>query len=173
MVNIVTLPTGPKYALDVSFGGDGPTHPLTLIPGHTSRNLDVQQVRLIHDNIPHQTDLSQKLWIYQYRNGAERERNSFDPLALRQQILPVEHQLSQNLPLFLRARIAKDRIHLLKGLALRLRNQEVGPNAGEKAKADEKDSQTVAVEIATPLVCGALGKTSAGKAQLRALYKAL
>ena len=98
MVNIVTLPTGPKYALDVSFGGDGPTHPLTLIPGHTSRNLDVQQVRLIHDNIPHQTDLSQKLWIYQYRNGAERERNSFDPLALRQQIVRRARNLTERCP---------------------------------------------------------------------------
>ncbi|KAK6062525.1 arylamine n-acetyltransferase 1 [Seiridium cupressi] len=55
IVNIVTLPTGERYAVDVAFGGDGPTAPLPLESG------------LIHQNLGTQ----------QYRNGADREWNSY------------------------------------------------------------------------------------------------
>jgi arylamine N-acetyltransferase len=77
VVNIVTLADGSKYHMDVGFGGDGATKPLPLIDGHVTQNLGSQEVRLVHGNIPDQTDLSQKLWIYQYRNGPEKDWNSF------------------------------------------------------------------------------------------------
>ncbi|KAF8855905.1 arylamine N-acetyltransferase 1 [Acephala macrosclerotiorum] len=77
IVNIVTLPTGEKYHLDVGFGGDGATHPLPLIDGHESINLGTQVVRLIHSPIPCNVDQSQKWWIYQYRNSPTQEWNSF------------------------------------------------------------------------------------------------
>jgi hypothetical protein len=41
------------------------------------RNLGSQDVRLIHDHLPKQRLLEPKVWIYQYRNGAEKEWNSF------------------------------------------------------------------------------------------------
>lgn len=77
VVIIVTLADGAKYAIDVSFGGDGPTHPLLMESGVVSTNLGAQEVRLMHGNIPEQTDTSAKLWIYQYRNGADAPWNSF------------------------------------------------------------------------------------------------
>lgn len=77
IVNIVTLPTGEKYHLDVGFGGDGATHPLPLIDGHESTNLGSQVVRLIHSPIPCNVDQSQKWWVYQYRNLPAQEWNSF------------------------------------------------------------------------------------------------
>lgn len=81
-MNIVTLPDGSKYMLDVGFGGDGATKPLPLISGHVEQNLGPQQIRLIHSHISqqtHQTDQApnNKLWIYQYRNGWDKEWNSF------------------------------------------------------------------------------------------------
>ncbi|ETS77144.1 hypothetical protein PFICI_11018 [Pestalotiopsis fici W106-1] len=86
IVNIVTFPdqdvapTEPKqYAVDVAFGGDGPTAPLPLISGTIHQNLGTQQVRLLRDWIPtqvHRTEES-KLWIYQYRNSADAEWNSY------------------------------------------------------------------------------------------------
>jgi arylamine N-acetyltransferase len=63
--------------LDVGFGGDGATKPLPLISGHIVQNLGPQEIRLIYSTITQQTDQSKKLWIYQYRNGADREWNSF------------------------------------------------------------------------------------------------
>jgi arylamine N-acetyltransferase len=77
IVNIVTLPCGSKYVLDVGFGGDGATKPLPLISGHVTSNLGTQEIRLLHSTIPQQMDQSQKLWIYQYRNGRDKEWNSF------------------------------------------------------------------------------------------------
>ena len=63
--------------LDVGFGGDGATKPLPLIDGHIVQNLGPQEIRLVYGNIPPQTDKTQKLWIYQYRNGKNMEWNSF------------------------------------------------------------------------------------------------
>ncbi|UNI17780.1 hypothetical protein JDV02_004099 [Purpureocillium takamizusanense] len=45
--------------------------------GTAVQNLGPQQVRLVYDNIPKQRLREPKLWIYQYRNGANREWNSF------------------------------------------------------------------------------------------------
>jgi arylamine N-acetyltransferase len=77
VVNIVTLPSGEKYVLDVGFGGDGATKPLPLISGHVTQNLGTQEIRLIYDTIPPQVDQSKKLWIYQYRNSTSQDWNSF------------------------------------------------------------------------------------------------
>lgn len=78
IVNIVHLPSGEKFALDVAFGGDGPITPLGLEdPGTTIPNIGLQQVRLIHDTISKQQLDTPKLWIYQYRNGPDKEWNSF------------------------------------------------------------------------------------------------
>lgn len=63
--------------LDVGFGGDGATKPLPLISGHIEQNLGAQEIRLVHSTISQQTDQSKKLWIYQYRNGIDKEWNSF------------------------------------------------------------------------------------------------
>jgi arylamine N-acetyltransferase len=78
IVNIVTLPSGKRFSVDVGFGGDGPTKPLPLVSGHVTQNLGPQEVRLIHGNMPGQSvPIQQKVWIYQYRNGANKEWNSF------------------------------------------------------------------------------------------------
>jgi arylamine N-acetyltransferase len=79
IVNIVTLASGDKYVLDVGFGGDGPTKPLPLVHGRAVRNLGTQEVRLVREHIPLQTLRTEesKLWIYQYRNGADLDWNSF------------------------------------------------------------------------------------------------
>ncbi len=77
IVNIVTLESGEKWMLDVAFGGDGPTKPLPLISEHVTRNLGTQEVRLIYGTIPQQLEQTQKLWIYQYRNGEGKDWNSF------------------------------------------------------------------------------------------------
>ncbi|OQE46984.1 hypothetical protein PENCOP_c001G08959 [Penicillium coprophilum] len=77
IVNIVRLPSGAEYHLDAAFGGDGPTSPLPLISGQITKNLGSQEVRLIYDNMPKQTRKEQKVWIYQYRNGADKPWNSF------------------------------------------------------------------------------------------------
>jgi arylamine N-acetyltransferase len=45
--------------------------------GEAVPNLGAQQVRLLHDTIPKQQLQSPKLWIYQYRNGPDKEWNSF------------------------------------------------------------------------------------------------
>ncbi|KAL2845657.1 hypothetical protein BJY01DRAFT_180324 [Aspergillus pseudoustus] len=76
--NIVHLPSGQRYSIDVGFGGDGPTSPLPLNElGQAVQNLGRQEVRLIHDNIPKQKLKEPKLWIFQYRNAPENEWNSF------------------------------------------------------------------------------------------------
>lgn len=40
-------------------------------------NLGTQEVRLVRENIPKQRLEEPKLWVYQYRNGADKEWNSF------------------------------------------------------------------------------------------------
>ncbi|KAJ5960734.1 uncharacterized protein N7479_007884 [Penicillium vulpinum] len=77
IVNIARLPSGVEYHLDAAFGGDGPTSPLPLISGQITKNLGSQEVRLIYDNMPKQTRKEQKVWIYQYRNAADKPWNSF------------------------------------------------------------------------------------------------
>lgn len=63
--------------VDVGFGGDGATKPLPMISGHSVHNLGTQEVRLVYDTIPQLLDQTKPLWIYQYRNGADQEWNSF------------------------------------------------------------------------------------------------
>jgi arylamine N-acetyltransferase len=75
-VSLVTLENGDKYSLDVAFGGDGPTIPMKLESGLVCTNLGSQQIRLIHEDIP-QFATDNRFWIYQYRNGADREWNTF------------------------------------------------------------------------------------------------
>lgn len=76
--NIIHLPDGSKFSADVAFGGDGPTLPLLMDDQATThRNLGSQDVRLIHDVLPKQRLLEPKVWIYQYRNGTDKEWNSF------------------------------------------------------------------------------------------------
>lgn len=78
--NIVHLPSGERYSIDIAFGGDGPTNPLPMDDsGIPIQNLGAQQVRLVHEWIPKQNKRSagDKLWVYQYRNGPEKEWNSF------------------------------------------------------------------------------------------------
>ncbi|CAG8891795.1 unnamed protein product [Penicillium egyptiacum] len=77
IVNIVRLPSGVEYHLDAAFGGDGPTSPLPLISGQIAKNLGSQEVRLVYDNMPKQMRREQKVWIYQYRNAADKPWNSF------------------------------------------------------------------------------------------------
>lgn len=45
--------------------------------GSVIQNLGAQEVRLIHTNIPQQLLREPKLWVYQYRNSAKEEWNSF------------------------------------------------------------------------------------------------
>lgn len=68
MVNIVTLADGGKYMLDVGFGADGPTRPLPLLEGIVCQGIAFQELRLVRENIPANTDPSQRLWIYQTRH---------------------------------------------------------------------------------------------------------
>jgi arylamine N-acetyltransferase len=76
-VNIIILPDGSRYSCDVGFGGDGPTRPLPLISGNIIPNLGSQEIRLQHEVIPDYLTEPQKLWVYQYRNGAAKPWNSF------------------------------------------------------------------------------------------------
>ncbi|KAM0250033.1 hypothetical protein ACHAQJ_008802 [Trichoderma viride] len=76
--NIIHLPDGTKFSADVAFGGDGPTLPLPMNDeAAIHHNLGSQSVRLIHDFLPKQRLLEPKVWIYQYRNGTDKEWNSF------------------------------------------------------------------------------------------------
>lgn len=76
-MNIVQLPSGTEYHLDAAFGGDGPTRPLPLISGHITTNLGTQEVRLIRGSMAKQSRPEREVWIYQYRNNASKEWNSF------------------------------------------------------------------------------------------------
>ena len=71
VVSLVTLADGSKYHVDVGFGGDGPTAPLPLVEGQVHANLGTQEVRLVRDWIPTQTQRTEasRLWVYQYRNN--------------------------------------------------------------------------------------------------------
>ena len=96
VINIVTLKDGNRYHVDVGFGGDGATRPLPLVENHTTTNLGMQEVRLVRDFIPTQTVRkhdSQKLWLYQYRNGPEMEWNSFYAFP-ETEFLPADLEIS-------------------------------------------------------------------------------
>lgn len=76
MINIVTLPGGEKFMLDVGFGNDGPTRPLPLSHGVVSQGILSQELRLVRENIAQNTDPNQMLWIYQRRYSSEDEWTS-------------------------------------------------------------------------------------------------
>ena len=76
MINIVTLPDGQKYMLDVGFGSDGPTRPLPLVHEQVSQGILPQELRLVKENIAQNTDPDQKLWIYQRRYSPQDEWTS-------------------------------------------------------------------------------------------------
>jgi arylamine N-acetyltransferase len=79
IVNIVTLSDGTKWMVDVAFGGDGATKPMPLVENNVLQNLGTQEIRLVKDHIPAQVDRrpETRMWVYQYRNSAVQDWNSF------------------------------------------------------------------------------------------------
>lgn len=57
--------------VDVGFGGNGPTHPLSLVDGETSVGIAPEELRLLWTNIAQHSDPSQRIWVYQHRNDAQ------------------------------------------------------------------------------------------------------
>lgn len=95
-MNIVTLPDTTRWMVDVGFGGDGASKPLPLIDGHVTRNIGTQDIRLVRDFIPAQTNRSsdeRKLWIYQYRNSPEKDWNSFFAFSDALEFLPADYHV--------------------------------------------------------------------------------
>ncbi|KAL8769065.1 MAG: hypothetical protein Q9209_004851 [Squamulea sp. 1 TL-2023] len=73
MVNIITI-AGTKYMVDVGFGGNGATAPLTLEESETGcERIVPSEMRLIRSNIQQNTDPDQRLWLYQARESSDRE----------------------------------------------------------------------------------------------------
>jgi arylamine N-acetyltransferase len=73
---IVTVDSGEKYNIDVSFSGDGPTVPMPLKSGDVIPNLGTQEIRLVHAKID-QFETDQEFWIYQYRNRPDAPWNHY------------------------------------------------------------------------------------------------
>jgi arylamine N-acetyltransferase len=73
MVNIVKLSDGKKYMVDVGFGANVATRPLPLEEGCTCKGIFAREMRLVYENIPPNSDPTQKLWIYQYRDPPAEE----------------------------------------------------------------------------------------------------
>jgi arylamine N-acetyltransferase len=78
IVSIVEI-DGEKFHVDIAFGGDCATLPMPLVDGLVHQNMGTQQIRLVRDWIPTQLKRTEqtKLWIYEYRNGEDKEWNSF------------------------------------------------------------------------------------------------
>lgn len=152
--------------VDAAFGGDGPTAPLQLISGAISNNLGTQDVRLILDTLPGQTRQEPKYWIYQYRNGPERDWNSYYcfteiewfhqdfevvnrftswEVLERGQVLAVrfirngeEGEVVQHLPVYDHARILKGEDGLYVIGKLMLVDKELKLNAGGRTRVIER-----------------------------------
>lgn len=93
IVNIVTLPDSTRWMLDVGFGGDGATVPVPLVENQPTPNIGTQEIRLARDFLPDQTlrdDPARQMWIYQYRNAADREWNSFYAFSELVEFLPAD-----------------------------------------------------------------------------------
>ncbi|KAK3296727.1 arylamine N-acetyltransferase 2 [Chaetomium fimeti] len=78
LVNIVAVAGQPvRFALDVGFGGDGMTRPMPLVEGVVHHNsIGTQEVRFGRRFIPNQRfrgEGAEKMWVYEVRNGAEKE----------------------------------------------------------------------------------------------------
>ena len=67
MVNIVSLPDGARFLVDVGFGHNGPTEPLLMVDGHEEASIPPATMRLVREKIPATTNPSDHLWIYQHR----------------------------------------------------------------------------------------------------------
>nr|XP_001401938.2 arylamine N-acetyltransferase 1 [Aspergillus niger CBS 513.88] len=64
---LIVLIDGQKYAVDVGFGGNGPTRPLPLKEDSVSVCMAPTEMRLVHEALPEYVDQTQKVWIYQIR----------------------------------------------------------------------------------------------------------
>ena len=73
MVNILTIPSGRRFLLDVGFGANGPTQPLPLVANEVSPGVLPQELRLVYEKIEENTNPDQRLWIYQSRNTPHDE----------------------------------------------------------------------------------------------------
>lgn len=73
---IVTLGSGEKYHVDVSFSGDGPTCPMPLNEEDAISNLGAQEIRLVRSKIA-QFESDIEWWIYQYCNQLDAPWNSY------------------------------------------------------------------------------------------------
>ncbi|KAF2726122.1 arylamine N-acetyltransferase 2 [Polychaeton citri CBS 116435] len=95
IVNIVTLEDNTRWMVDVGFGGDGATKPLPLTDGHITQNIGTQEIRLIRDFIPTQTERTpgREMWIYQYRNESSKPWNSFYAFSDLLEFLPPDFHI--------------------------------------------------------------------------------
>lgn len=95
IVIIVTLPDNTRWHVDVGFGGDGATKPLPLVEGVVTLNMGTQEIRLIRDFIPGQTEYSpeRRLWVYQYRNDEAQRWNSFYAFSDMVEFLPQDYEV--------------------------------------------------------------------------------
>ncbi|KAJ6440616.1 N-acetyltransferase family protein [Purpureocillium lavendulum] len=81
MINIVTIKTGDKFAVDVGFGRDEALVPIPLVSGVEFTQVHPQRGRLEHRALAQHTDPTQRMWVYssQAHPGAEWvERNCFN-----------------------------------------------------------------------------------------------
>ncbi|KAF3763313.1 hypothetical protein M406DRAFT_94316 [Cryphonectria parasitica EP155] len=100
LVIIIEVPTAhgetEKYVCDVAFGGDGPVVPMPFKEGVVTRNIGTQEIRFVHEELPKSLG---KYWVYQYRNGPDKEWNSFyafnDTEALARDFEPINYWTSQ------------------------------------------------------------------------------
>lgn len=73
MINIVNI-AGSKYAVDIGFGGGGPTQPMPLTHGQPVLNVEpAQMVRYLHTALPENSSPDQRFWVYEKRNSEEEE----------------------------------------------------------------------------------------------------
>lgn len=84
-----------SISLDCSLTFAGATKPIPLIDGHVTRNIGTQDIRLVRDHIPGQTERTpeRQLWIYQYRNQPEQPWNSFYAFSDLIEFLPADYHI--------------------------------------------------------------------------------
>lgn len=68
MVNLVTI-DGQRYLVDVGFGAFETTHPIPLISGIEFDRVAPARGRLRYTALPHHTDASQRVWLYEGDEG--------------------------------------------------------------------------------------------------------
>lgn len=69
-LNIVTIEEH-RYAVDVGFGGRGPTKPVLMQADNISSHIEPAQVRLRHDTIPGGRNVRDKFWIYEWSKNED------------------------------------------------------------------------------------------------------